>query len=214
MRILYLNPNSTAAMTEGVVAVARQAVPEAEIVGLTNHDGPPAIQGPADGAAAVPGLLAMAAGAGPADAMVVACADDIGLEALRAVAPVPVLGLAQSAFHMAALLGHRFSVVTTLEVSVPVIAENVARYGLSAQCLGVHASGIPVLEVEEGAPDTVARLTAAIAAAAARDGSGAVVLGCAGMAPLVPQLATGVPLIDGVAASALLAIAAARTRFV
>ncbi|QCP87422.1 HyuE hydantoin racemase [Cereibacter sphaeroides] len=217
MRLLYINPNSTATMTEAVVEAARAAAPEHEILGWTNADGPPAIQGPEDGAAAVAGILRLLpeARAAGAEAIVLACFDDTGLAEVRAAASCPVLGIGQAAFHLAALLGHRFSVVTTLPVSVPVIEENLRGYGLMGQCGRVRASGLAVLEVEAAAPPTLARLAAEIAAAEAEDGVTAAVLGCAGMAPLLRPLAarSGLRLIEGVAAAAHLApavIAAAR----
>lgn len=206
MRLLYINPNSTVSMTEGVVAVARAALPEAEVTGWTNHDGPPAIQGPEDGAAAVAGVLALlpVARHEGVDCIVIACFDDTGLAEIRGAAHCPVIGIGQAAFHMAVLLGHRFSVVTTLAVSVPVIAGNVASYGFGGHCAKVRASGLRVLEVDEGSPATIARLAEEIALAESQDGIGAAVLGCAGMAPLLPVLRdrTGLVLVDGVAASA------------
>ena len=209
MRLLYINPNSPVSMTEGVVAVARAALPQAEVLGWTNHDGPPAIQGPEDGAVAVAGVLALlpAARHEGVDCIVIACFDDTGLADVRAAAHCPVIGIGQAAFHMATLRGHRFSVVTTLAVSVPVIADNVASYGFDGHCARVRASGLRVLEVDEGSPATIARLADEIALAESQDGIGAAVLGCAGMAPLLPALRdrTGLVLIDGVAASARLA---------
>lgn len=211
MRLLYINPNSTESMTAGVVRAAQAAVPGVEVLGWTNHDGPPAIQGPEDGAASVAGVLALlpAARAAGVGCIVIACFDDTGLAEIRAAAHCPVIGIGQAAFHMAALLGHRFSVVTTLAVSVPVIEENIAGYGFAGVCARVRASGLRVLEVDEAAPATLARLAEVLRAAEAQDGIGAAVLGCAGMAPLVGALqgATGLRLIDGVAASARLGLA-------
>ena len=212
MKILYINPNSTEAMTRSVLAVARVANPRAEILGWTNADGPPAIQGPEDGDAAVPGVLDLVRGASGADAIVIACFDDTGLAEVRAAAHCPVLGIGQSAYVAAELLGHRFSVVTTLDVSVPVIEGNIAALGHAPACASVRASGIPVLTVEEGSEETRAHLARDILAAHREDGATAAVLGCAGMASLRDDLAsrTGLPLIDGVAASAQLAEAVAR----
>ena len=56
--ILFLNPNSSEHMTNGIVATAREVLPGVRIEGRTNHGAPAAIQGAEDGAAAVPGLLA------------------------------------------------------------------------------------------------------------------------------------------------------------
>ncbi len=214
MNIVYINPNGTVGMTDGIVAAARAALPQARIVGLTNRDGPAAIEGPADGAAAVPGLLRLLPEARKhgADAIVIACFDDTGLAQAQAAASCPVLGIGQSCYVMAQLLGLRFSVVTSLPVSIPVIEDNIAQQGFSGNCASVRASGLPVLTIDEGAPETIARIGLEIEEARSQDGASCVVLGCAGMAPLKPALAaaTDLPLIDGVAASAQLASAAAR----
>lgn len=210
MRLLYLNPNSTEEMTQTMVEAARVAAPWAEITGWTNTDGPPAIQGKEDGDAAVPGLFALLPEARNfgADAIVIGCFDDTGLAEIRNAAHCPVIGIGQAAYHMAALLGQRFSVVTTLAVSVPVIQGNIDSYGFGPSCISVRPSGISVLEVEAGGATVLAKLGQEIGAAG-REGAQAVVLGCAGMAHLRDVLAANapMPLVDGVAAAARLASA-------
>ena len=212
MRIVYLNPNATGSMTEAVVASARMALPGAEITGRTNHGGPPAIEGAADGAATLPGLMRLleAAQAESPDAVVIACFDDTGLEDLRAAADCPVLGIGQAAYHAAALLAPPFGVVTSVEASVPVIEGNLAATGLGAASAGVRASGLPVLTIDEGAAETLDRI-AAVAGTLTAAGAASIVLGCAGMSAHLPGLAAriGVPLVDGVRASARLAAALA-----
>lgn len=209
MRLVYINPNATEAMTTSVVDVARKALPEADIFGLTNHDGPPAIEGPEDGARAVTGLLKLIphAQALRADAIIIACFDDTGLDEMRKAALCPVFGIGQSAYTMAQLIGAQFSVVTSLAVSVPVIEGNINTTGFGPICRSVRASGLGVLAIDTGTPDTVARLSDEINLAQTQDGATAVVLGCAGMARLQTALGTttDIPLIDGVAASAHLA---------
>ncbi|MEN8889289.1 MAG: aspartate/glutamate racemase family protein [Celeribacter marinus] len=214
MHLVYINPNATQAMTDAVVAVARAAVPHANVTGLTNADGPPAIEGPQDGAAALEGVLRLVATAQSigADAIIIACFDDTGLAQARAVASCPVLGIGQAAYTVAALSGGRFSVVTSLPVSVPVIAGNIDAAGMSDHCLEVRASGLAVLDIDAGSEATRVQLADEIRAAQAQ-GCRSVVLGCAGMAPLRADLSarTQVALIDGVAASAHLAVAAIAT---
>ncbi|AZQ69370.1 HyuE hydantoin racemase [Silicimonas algicola] len=212
MRLVYVNPNSTDAMTQSVVAVARSAASEATVSGVTNDDGPSSIQGFEDGLAAVPGMLTRLSDAaeGGADVIVIACFDDTGLAEARQVASCPVLGIGQASYLAAALLGQRFSVVTSTAASVPVIEGNIDAQGFGQNCVSVRASGLPVLTIEEGRPETLDILTDEIKRALA-DGAETVVLGCAGMAHLRAELAmrTGARLIDGVAASAVLAVAAA-----
>tara|TARA_R110000787_G_scaffold26489_1_gene73972 strand:- start:2879 stop:3517 length:639 start_codon:yes stop_codon:yes gene_type:complete len=205
MRILYINPNATEAMTDSIVSAARAAAPQDDILGWTNHAGPPVIQGPEDGAAAIEGTLALLprARAEQADVIVIACFDDTGLAQLRAAAHCPVIGIGQAAMSIAALHANPFAVVTTLAVSVPVIAGNVADYGYDHACAGVFASGLAVLEVEAGGAEVEKQMARTIAQAADA-GARSVILGCAGMAHLKAALSaeTGVQLIDGVAASA------------
>lgn len=216
MRIAVINPNSTASMTEKIASAARKMVPGAEIDARTCVGAPPAIQGPEDGALAVPYLLDQvraAANAG-ADAAIIACFDDTGLAEARASVSIPVLGIGEAAFHAAMMLGNRYSVVTTLSVSVPVIEGNIRDYGLASHCVKVRASDVPVLELERDGSDARAKISAEIGRAVAEDGVRAIVLGCAGMADLAAALEAehGVPVIDGVAAATAFAAALVKIR--
>ncbi len=217
MRLAVINPNSTEAMTRKAVAAAMAVLPHARVEGLTCPGSPPAIEGAEDGAVAVPGVLAAVRGLvarAATDAAIIACFDDTGLAEARRLAPFPVIGIGAAAAHAAALLGDRFSVVTTLAVSVPVIEGNLAASGLSAVCAGVRAAGVPVLDFERQPASAAARLSDAIAGILAEDAPDAIVLGCAGMADLAAQLERrhGLPVIDGIAAAAVLAEALVRLR--
>jgi allantoin racemase len=120
------------------------------------------------------------------------------------------LGIGEASFIMADLLGLRFSVITSVVEAVPVIEGNIAALGYSDLRASVRASGLPVLKIDKGAPETIACLAKEIQAAQREDGASCAILGCAGMAPLkkVLEQRTKIPLIDGVAASAFLARAA------
>ncbi|MCI5077957.1 aspartate/glutamate racemase family protein [Oricola sp.] len=212
MHILLINPNSTAAMTRSIEAAARAAARvDTRITAVNPTDTPPAIQGPEDGAAALPGLFrlfdAEVIDKGGYDACIIACFDDTGLMTLKRRSPIPVIGIGEAAFHAATLVGEWFSVVTTLGVSVPVIEANLAAYGFAKRCRKVRASEVPVLALEtdkDGSCDTIA---AEIATSIADDKPDAIVLGCAGMADLALTLSDRfrLPVIDGVATAVALA---------
>lgn len=207
MRILIINPNSTAAMTRSIAEAARAvASGETRITAVNPEQGPASIQGPEDGEAALPGLFetfTRETRSGCYDAVIVACFDDTGLAELKGRSPVPVLGIGEAAFHAAMMLGGRFSVVTTLAVSVSVIEGNIAAYGFAGRCARVRASGVPVLQLD--APEGQAEVTIRDEArrALAQDGCDVIVLGCAGMADLAAGLSRdlGRPVVDGVAAA-------------
>ncbi len=208
MRIQVVNPNTTASMTAKIAAAAKAVASSGvEIRAVNPEFGPPSIEGYFDEAFSVPGLLAEIAKAGDADAFVIACFDDTGLEAARCAAAAPVVGIGEAAFHMASLIAEKFSVVTTLARSIAPIERNLVKYGLSVRCARVRAANVPVLALEE--PGSEARLTieAEIARALAEDGAEAIVLGCAGMTDLARELErkAGVPVLDGVACAVSLA---------
>ncbi|MFT6222498.1 MAG: allantoin racemase [Paracoccaceae bacterium] len=215
MRIAVINPNATRSMTEKIVVAARAASPlDVEIEGRTCVGAPASIQGPDDGDAALPFVLEQVAEAeaGGADACIIACFDDTGLFLARRAANIPVIGIGEAAFHVAMLLGHRFSVVTTLSISVPVIEANIVAYGLESHCARVRASEVPVLDLEKPGSDARIKVSDEVARALVEDNAGAIVLGCAGMADLAADLAKqhGAPVIDGVAAACGMAAALVR----
>lgn len=214
MRIHIVNPNTTASMTEKIAAAARHsAAAGSDIVATTSPNGPLSIEGYYDGALALSGLLNQIERGergefgGPVAAHIIACFDDTGLDAARCLASAPVIGIGEAAYHLASLVAGKFSVVTTLSRSIPVLEQNLSRYGLASRCARVRAAEVPVLSLEE--PDSPARerISREIGAALREDGAEAIVLGCAGMADLCSALARehGVPIIEGVSAAVKLA---------
>lgn len=217
MKILVVNPNSTASMTTKIAAAARAvARPDTEIVAATSQNGPPSIQGFLDVATCVPGLLDEVKRHPDVDAIVIACFDDTGLDAVRCLVSVPVLGIGEAAYHAASMIATKFSVITTLSRSVPGLENNLQRYGLARKCVRVRATDIPVLKLEEGDPATLDKIRLEIRDAIEQDRAEAIVLGCAGMADLMEQLSNefGLPVIDGVAVGVALAEALANTGLV
>lgn len=210
MRILVINPNTTVAMTEKIGRAARAAAASGtEIIAVNPMDGPVSIEGYYDEAFSVPGLLAEIAkgDASGVTAHIIACFDDTGLEAARSVSFAPVIGIGEAAFHLASMLGHRFSVVTTLSRSIAAIENNLLKYGLAARCGKVRACELPVLSLDDPASNAAAQIGAEIELAKQEDQAEVIVLGCAGMAELAARLTEkhGLPVIDGVASAVKLA---------
>ncbi len=214
MRIHLINPNSTASMTETIAKAARAAASLGTEIDAETCTGTPAsIEGYRDEAMSVPTMLnaIIAAQARGAQAHVIACFDDPGLAAAREVATGPVIGICQAAVQVAMTLSARFSIITTLPRSVPVIEDLVATYGAGIRCRKVRAVDMPVLALEADPAAARARLLAETRLAIEQDGAEAIVLGCAGMADLCEWLtaSSGIPVIDGVTAATRLAEALA-----
>ncbi|MGQ4274005.1 aspartate/glutamate racemase family protein [Terrihabitans sp. B22-R8] len=204
MRVLVVNPNTSTSMTRKIGAAAQAAASAGtEIIARNPEMGPASIEGYYDEAFAVPGLLQeIARGEREgADGAVIACFDDTGLDAARALAGFPVVGICEAGLTVAGMIAARISVVTTLKRSVVPIEGLVVRYGFERR-VRVHAADIPVLSLEEPGSGSGRLLRQTISRALESDGSEAVVLGCAGMADLARDLSNefGLPVIDGVSA--------------
>ena len=203
MKILVINPNITSSMTDKIAIAARAvARPDTEIISVNSQDGPASIQGFLDVATCIPGLLAEVERHPYVDAIVIACFDDTGVDAVRTLVNIPVLGIGEAAYHAASMIANKFSVITTLSRSVPGLENNLMRYGLAQKCARVRATDIPVLKLEEGDPATLFKVKSEIRESIAQDNTEAIVLGCAGMADLMVELSEefGLPVIDGVSA--------------
>ena len=201
-KILIVNPNTTASMTETIAAAARAvAATGTEIVAVTSSMGPASIEGFYDEAFAVPGLIQALSNAPDADAAIIACFDDTGLDAARTVARYPVIGICEAALVTAGQIAKRIAVVTTLPRSIVPLEELVRRYGF-AERARVSACNVAVLDLEKPGSGAKEKLEAEIALALDK-GAEAIVLGCAGMADLAHALSKkyDVPVVDGVAAA-------------
>jgi len=201
MQLLVINPNTTASMTEKIgLAAAKVALPDTEIIALNPDNGPASIQGYYDEAISLAGLLNVVEANPQADAIVLACFDDTGLDAVRCISSKPVVGIGEAGYHLAAMIANKFSVVTTLARSVPALEHNLVRYGLATRCSGVRASDVPVLELENPHSDARQKISTEINKAIHDDHAEAIVLGCAGMTDLARSLSEehGLPVIDGV----------------
>ncbi len=206
MKLRVINPNTTATMTAAIADAARAvAAPGTSIDAVQPSFGAPSIEGHHDDVWAAAGVAEQvrAGEAAGADAHVIACFGDPGLHAARELARGPVIGIAEAAFHAATLLATGFSIVTTLARTCVIAEHLVLQYGFERRCRGIHATDIAVLDLDDPASDAYARVRACAERALEHDRSGAIVLGCAGMADLCQRLQRelGVPVIDGVAAA-------------
>jgi len=209
MRILVVNVNTTESMTEAIAATARDAASEdTEIVGLTPRFGAESVEGNFESYLAAVGVMERVRSySQPYDAVIQAGYGEHGREGLQELLDVPVVDITEAAASTAMFLGHRYSVVTTLDRTVPLIEDRLKLAGLDARCASVRASGLSVLALEQDRAATEHAIVQQADNAVHNDHAEVICLGCAGMAGIDRQIRerTGVPVVDGVAAAVTLA---------
>lgn len=209
MRILVVNVNTTVSVTDAIAASARAvAAPGTEIVGLTPRFGAESVEGNLESYLAAVGVAdAVARFEGSFDAVIQAGYGEHGREGLQEMLDVPVVDITEAAATTAMYLGHRYSVVTTLDRTVPLISDRLLLAGLDRRCASVRASGLAVLELEADPARAVAAIVDQARRAVAEDHAEVICLGCGGMAGLEDEVRaeTGVPVVDGVPAAVTVA---------
>lgn len=208
-RILVINPNSSQACGAGIdAAVAPLRTPGGPAIDvLSVLDGPPAVLSWRDWHAAVEPMCRLAEREA-ADAVVIACASDPGLEAVRAALRCPVLGVFRCAVAAAVARAERFGVIAIVEASKARHMAALRAMGLEARLAAEVALNVSMDDLLDPVLARAALIGAGLACVAA--GADTLVLGCTGMAHHRSAIedAAGVPVVEPCQAAALQAIGA------
>jgi allantoin racemase len=181
------------------------ARPGTEISNVFVRSGPASVESAYDEALAAPEVIARVREAEEEgmDAVIINCFGDPGLDAAREVVSIPVLGPCEASMHVAAMLGHKFSVITVLERLVPELELHAQKYGVGCKLASARSVDLPVLDLEKGREQFVGRMVEKAVEAIEEDGAHVIVLGCTGLAGLDAQVKDGlrdkgyeVPVID------------------
>jgi allantoin racemase len=209
MRILVVNVNTSSSMTEGIdVAARRYASPGTGIVTLQPFFGAEAVDCNFESYLAAVGVIdRVVAYKEPYDAVVMAGFGEYGRDGLQELIDQPVVEICEASAHVAMMIGRAYSVVTTLQRSVPPIEDRLQLGGLWARCASVRASGMSTLEVDQDPEGAIRAIVAEARIAVETDHAEVICLGCAGMAGLEEAITSElhVPVIDGVGAAVRLA---------
>jgi allantoin racemase len=163
---------------------------DTEISNVFLDSGPASVESAYDEAVAVPDMLAKVRQAEREgmDAVIINCFGDPGLDAAREVVSIPVIGPCEASMHVAAMLGHKFSVVTVLDRLIPELELHAEKYGVGGKLASARSVDLPVLDLEKGREQFVARMVDKAVEAIEEDGAHVIVLGCTGLAGLDRQI--------------------------
>ncbi len=211
MRLVILNPNTSASVSARLQAHAHALLAKRELAGaaavelstLTATLGASYIANETSyaiaGHAALDAWARHVASGGGADALLLGCFGDPGVWALREATGLPVIGLAEAAMRRAARHG-RFAIVTGGAAWVPMLHRLAASLGLADSLLAVHA--VAPSGAQLAADPTAALALLREACQSAAPGVDALILGGAGLAGFASPLASAlsIPLIDSASA--------------
>lgn len=206
-RILVLNPNSSVDVTQSMDAaldlVRTPGGPE--VICATLQEGPPGIE-TQEHVESVVLPIARYFEANPADAYVIGCFSDPGLALARENLKRPVLGIAESAFHMATGLGRRFGIVAIKQGSIARHMRAVRSLGYMDRLAGDRPLDIGVTQMQGSG--VVERIVEVGTELRDRDGADVLILGCASMGGYRSEIEDrlGLPVVDPTQAAVMRAM--------
>ena len=199
-QIVVINPNSSETVTRDMDAALEPLRTHGRpgVNCVTLKDGPPAIESDADVADAANRVRRYVEdNVAAADAFVIACFSDPGVQEARALSSVPVFGIGECAILTALARGGRTGVISILESSRIRHADQFRRLGLEKRIAGDQSidSGVAGLRDEA---ETLRRMTDAGMRLRDCCRADVLVLACAGMARYRSRLQSqlGIPVID------------------
>lgn len=168
-------------------------------------NGPSSIESEYDEAISVPDIIRKAVEAEHkgANAIIIDCMGDPGLNACKEVVSIPVIGPCQASMHIASMLGGQFSFITVLERIRPMIRHLASAYGITENYASFAAVNVPVLDIHKDIKKLNDALILESINAIENHHSGAIILGCTGFLGCAEAIEKGlaikklnVPVID------------------
>lgn len=185
MRIYVINPNTSESMTDHIRRELEKIKrPDTELTVVCPEHGPISIESAYDEALAGPPTLELVRKANEEGyhAIVLACFSDPSLDAAKEISDVPIVGIEEATMHVAAMLGHKFSITTSLRNRVPVRDMHTRLRGVDSAYASTLVLDMSVLEMDANPDKAKARILELARKAVQDDGTEVIVLGCAGLA--------------------------------
>jgi len=170
--------------------------------------GPASIESAHDAGLVVPELIRLAPRAQERGfgAIIIGCYSDPGLDALREMLTIPVIGPGAASLHLAAQLGTRISILTPTGRGYGRVAARLRGLALGELLTSVRGIGLSVMDLAQQKPGALDKTAEAARAAVSQDGADVLVLGCMSMA-FLPGICealgkkVGVPVVNTVIAA-------------
>ncbi len=209
MKLLLINPNITAAMTESMAAEARRfASPSTEIVAVTAEFGTQYVENRVEAAIASHAVLdALAKHAAGCDAAIISAFGDPGLAAAREFVDIPVVGIEESAILTAWMLGRRYSIICLTPRLRTWYIECAQEHGLAGRLASVRALDVPIPDITRAKQQLRDHLLKECMVAIEQDDAEVIIFGGGPIAGLARETADAIPVpcLDGVSCAVRMA---------
>ncbi len=185
MRVFVINPNTTKSVTDHIRRqLEKIKQPDTELTVVNPEHGPVSIESVYDETLAGPPTLELVRRANEEgyDVIVLACFSDPALDAAKEVSTIPVIGIEEATLHVAAMLGHKFSITTAFSNRVPTRELHARLLGVDSAYASTLVMNMSVLDMDANPEEAKARIQALARKAIEEDGAEVIILGCAGLA--------------------------------
>jgi len=185
MKILVINPNASKSVTDHIRhELEKIKRVDTELTVINPEHGPVSIESAYDETLAAYHTMDLVkkANADGYDAIVLACFSDPGLDAAKELSRIPVVGIEEATLHMAAMLGHRFSIMTGLRRRIPTRDWHVRLRGCEAFYASSPSLDMSVLEMDSNPDKAKVRILGLARKCVQEDRAEVIILGCAGLA--------------------------------
>lgn len=138
------------------------------------------------------------------DAAIIGCFYDSGLEAAREIThKLVVAAPAESCLHIAASLGHSFSIIVTRDKTIPKMRQNVVKYGFREHLASFKSIALGVGDLQKNQTETARKMKVLAKEAVERDLAEVIILGCTIQFGFYKELQEylGVPVLDAILAT-------------
>lgn len=137
------------------------------------------------------------------DAVVIGCFYDPGLREAREIVSIPVIGPAEASMHVAAMLGHKFSIIVGRRKWIPKMEDNIYLYGLEKKLASFREINFTVNMMAKEPEKMKEAIYNEARKAIEEDGAEVIVLGCTVESGFAKELTQklGVPVLDSVVIS-------------
>ena len=217
MRILVVNPNSSTPVAEAIARSARRSLlPTTEVVPLANPRGTRGIDcdfANYQSTWSYQRAVLKKVEEEQIDAVVLCGFGNVGIFALKEALSIPVVSISEAGMYIAAMMGHRFTIVTAMESTVPGLEDLLGLYGIEKKCCSVRAIHVDIEKCATEKKKTLNNLKDQILRVVEQDRAEVVLLGCGGLSGYDEELQAlvGIPVIDPVNVAAAFAEMMVRT---